>query len=137
MPNVRDFRTRIRSVRSTQQITRAMKLVSAARLRRSQDRILAARPYAKKMLEVLSSLAARVDPDSHPLLLRAPEEKVLLVVMTADRGLCGSFNANILSQAKIVLDGMRDRMASVDPVGRKARDWFREASDGDDIHDFI
>jgi len=99
--------------------------VSAAKLRRSQDRILSARPYAKKMLEVLSSLAARVDPDRHPLLARRPEEQVLLVVMTADKGLCGSFNTNILNQAKSVLDGMRDRKASVDPVGRKARDWFR------------
>ncbi|MBI4169044.1 MAG: ATP synthase F1 subunit gamma [Acidobacteria bacterium] len=125
MPNVRDFRTRIRSVRSTQQITRGMKLVSAAKLRRAQDRILAARPYAKKMLEVLSSLAARVDPERHPLLARGPEEKVLLVVMTADKGLCGSFNTNILNQAKSVLERMRDRQARVDPIGRKARDWFR------------
>lgn len=136
MANVRDYRTRIRSVKSTQQITRAMKLVSAARLRRAQDRILAARPYARKMLEVLSSLAARAQPERHPLLSRRPEEKVLVVVITADRGLCGSFNTNILNRARAFLneqmerDG-RDRNAppgkkvQVDLIGRKARDWFR------------
>jgi F-type H+-transporting ATPase subunit gamma len=125
MANVRDFRTRIRSVKSTQQITRAMKLVSAARLRRSQERIVAARPYARKMLEVLSSLAARANPERHPLLARRPETRVVLVVMTADRGLCGSFNTNILNRARTVLDGWRDREVRVDVVGRKARDWFR------------
>ncbi|MBI1951687.1 MAG: ATP synthase F1 subunit gamma [Acidobacteria bacterium] len=136
MANVRDYRTRIRSVRSTQQITRAMKLVSAAKLRRAQDRILSARPYARKMLEVLSSLAARARPERHPLLSRRPEEKVLVVVITADKGLCGSFNTNILNRARAFLN---ERMGSaaggegagagekiqVDIIGRKARDWFR------------
>ena len=145
MANVRDYRTRIRSVRSTQQITRAMKMVSAAKLRRAQDRILAARPYARKMLEVLSSLAARVHPERHPLLSRRPEEKVLVVVITADKGLCGSFNTNILNRARSFLDDLlgrgRDdravpgraspaaaspsRKVQVDVIGRKARDWFR------------
>lgn len=129
MANVRDYRTRIRSVKSTQQITRAMKLVSAAKLRRSQDRILAARPYARKMLEVLSSLAARARPERHPLLSRRPEEKVLVVVITADKGLCGSFNTNILNRARAFLDEQMGRVAGekarVDVVGRKARDWFR------------
>ncbi|MEK7799069.1 MAG: ATP synthase F1 subunit gamma [Acidobacteriota bacterium] len=129
MANVRDYRTRIRSVKSTQKITRAMKLVSAARLRRSQDRILAARPYARKMLEVLSSLAARARPERHPLLSRRPEEKVLVVVITADRGLCGSFNTNILNRARAFLDEQMGRVAGekarVDVIGRKARDWFR------------
>src|SRR6266487_1147046 len=100
MANVRDYRTRIRSVKSTQQITRAMKLVSASKLRRAQDRILAARPYARKMLEVLSSLAARADPDRHPLLTRRREDSVLVVVITADKGLCGSFNTNIVNAAR-------------------------------------
>src|SRR5258707_13688443 len=100
MANVRDYRTRIRSVKSTQQITRAMKLVAAARLRRAQDRILAARPYARKMREVLSSLASRAHPDRHPLLTRRPEGKVLVVVVTADKGLCGSFNTNIINRAR-------------------------------------
>jgi F-type H+-transporting ATPase subunit gamma len=125
MANVRDFRTRIRSVRSTQQITRAMKLVSAAKLRRSQERIVAARPYARKMLEVLSSLASRANPEMHPLLARRREERVIVVVVSADRGLCGSFNTNILNQARAVLDGMGDRKAEVVAVGRKARDWVR------------
>src|SRR5438445_7184809 len=126
MANVRDYRTRIRSVKSTQQITRAMKLVSAAKLRRAQERILAARPYARKMLEVLSSLAARANPDRHPLLARRPESRVVVVVITADKGLCGSFNTNILNRARDLLEGMRDRQVQVDLVGRTARDWFRK-----------
>jgi F-type H+-transporting ATPase subunit gamma len=131
MANVRDYRTRIRSVKSTQQITRAMKMVAAAKLRRAQDRILAVRPYARKMLEVLSSLAARANPEKHPLLLRRPEEKILVVVITADKGLCGSFNTNIVNRARAVLDdlaassGPTKRAIQVDIIGRKARDWFR------------
>src|SRR5256885_13361729 len=131
MANVRDYRTRIRSVKSTQQITRAMKMGAAAKLRRAQDRILAARPYARKMLEVLSSLAARANPEKHPLLVRRPEGKVLVVVVTADKGLCGSFNTNILNRARAVLDdlsaagGKGARTFRVDAIGRKARDWFR------------
>jgi len=125
MANVRDFRTRIRSVRSTQQITRAMKLVAASKLRRAQERILAARPYARKMLEVLSSLAARAGADKHPLLARRPEERVVVVVITADKGLCGGFNTNILNRARQFLDGLAGRDVKVDIVGRKARDWFR------------
>jgi len=131
MANVRDYRTRIRSVKSTQQITRAMKMVAAAKLRRAQDRILAARPYARKMLEVLSSLAARANPEKHPLLVRRPEEKVLLVVVAADKGLCGSFNTNIVNRARAVLDDLAASSGPaagtilVDIIGRKARDWFR------------
>ncbi len=126
MANVRDYRTRIRSVKSTQQITRAMKLVSAAKLRRAQERILAARPYARKMLEVLSSLAARANPDRHALLARRQESRVVVVVITADKGLCGSFNTNILNRARDLLEGMRGKEVQVDLVGRKARDWFRK-----------
>ena len=129
MANVRDFRTRIRSVRSTQQITRAMKLVAASRLRRAQERILTARPYARKMSEVLASLAARVPPQEHPLLARRPEKRVVVVVMTSDRGLCGSFNTNILERARTLLDGLRGRTVQVDIVGKKARDWFRRRDD--------
>jgi F-type H+-transporting ATPase subunit gamma len=128
MANVRDFRTRIRSVRSTQQITRAMKLVSAAKLRRAQERILAARPYSDKMKEVLLSLAARASAGRHPLLARRPERRTIAVVITADKGLCGSFNTNILNGARAVLDRLRagaDAEVRVDIVGRKARDWFR------------
>jgi len=125
MANVRDLRTRIRSVKSTQQITRAMKLVSASKLRRAQDRILAARPYARKMGDVLSSLAVRANPERHPLLARRPEERVIVVVITADKGLCGSFNTNILNRVRHLLDGMHDREVRVDIVGKKGRDWFR------------
>src|SRR5437016_14417959 len=103
MPTLRDIQRRIRSVQSTQKITRAMKMVAAAKLRRAQDRILAARPYARKMHEVLSSLAARANPEKHPLLMRRPEEKILVVVITADKGLCGSFNTNIVNRARAVL----------------------------------
>src|SRR6185295_12228229 len=136
MANVRDYRTRIRSVKSTQQITRAMKLVSAAKLRRAQDRIMAARPYARKMSQVLSSLALRAHPERHPLLQRRPEDRVLVVVVTADKGLCGSFNTNIVNKARAFLNDLLGRPGSatqpppkravqVDLIGRKARDWFR------------
>jgi len=128
MANVRDFRTRIRSVRSTQQITKAMKMVSAAKLRRAQERIVAARPYSDKMKEVLASLAARAGAARHPLLARRPERRTIVVVITADKGLCGSFNTNILNGARAVLDRLRAQAgleARVDIVGRKARDWFR------------
>jgi len=125
MANVRDFRTRIRSVRSTQQITRAMYLVSAAKMRRAQERIISARPYARKMLEVLSSLAARAGADRHPLLARRPEERVIAVVISADKGLCGSFNTNILNRARAFLEEQRGKQVQVDVVGRKARDWFK------------
>jgi len=126
MANVRDFRTRIRSVKSTQQITRAMYLVSAAKMRRAQERILAVRPYALKMLEVLSSLAARADVSKHPLLARRDERRVIVLVLSSDKGLCGSFNTNILNRARTFLEELRDRdEVQVDLVGRKARDWFK------------
>ncbi|HUD70876.1 MAG TPA: ATP synthase F1 subunit gamma [Dongiaceae bacterium] len=125
MANVRDFRTRIRSVKSTQQITRAMYLVSAAKMRRAQERIVAIRPYGRKMLEVLSSLAARADAAGHPLLARRPEERVIAVVITADKGLCGAFNTNILNQARAFLDGKSGKKVQVDVVGKKGREWFK------------
>jgi len=104
MATLRDIRRRIRSVESTQKITRAMKLVAAAKLRRAQDRILSTRPYALKMLEVLNSLATRADPNLHPLLTVRDPERVEVVVVTADKGLCGSFNANILKEATRFLE---------------------------------
>jgi len=134
MANVRDLRTRIRSVRSTQQITRAMYLVSASKMRKSQERIIAVRPYARKMLEVLSSLAARAEASKHPLQARRPEERAIDVVMTSDKGLCGAFNTNILAHARAFLDGLKTRSGSpvkdikVDVIGRKARDWFKRRS---------
>ena len=102
-----------------------MKLVSATKLRRAQEQVLAARPYARRMLQVLNSLATRAHPESHPLLQRRPEEKLELVVVTADRGLCGGFNANIL---KTTVGEMRLRQGadlSVTAVGKKGRDYFR------------
>ena len=128
MANVKDFRTRIRSVKSTQQITRAMKLVAASKLRRAQDSVLAARPYARKMHEVLTSLASRANPELHPLLAKRPEERVITVVITADKGLCGSFNTNILNAARKFLDGLQAEDLQVDMIGRKGRDWLKHRS---------
>lgn len=129
MANVRDFRTRIRSVKSTQQITRAMYLVSAAKMRRAQERIIAVRPYALKMLDVLSSLAARADVSKHPLLARREERRIVVLVISSDKGLCGSFNTNVLNRARTFLAEQHDREeVHVDLVGRKARDWFKRRS---------
>src|SRR5215207_237871 len=99
MPALVDIRRRIRSVKNTQQITKAMKMVSAAKLRRAQEAMFAARPYARKMMEVLNSLATRANPDSHPLLQDHGDHRILMVVVTADKGLCGGFNANIIRTA--------------------------------------
>jgi F-type H+-transporting ATPase subunit gamma len=125
MPALVDIRRRIRSVKNTQQITKAMKMVSAAKLRRAQDAMFAARPYARKMLEVLNSLAARAQPDSHPLLEERSGDRVLLVVVTADKGLAGGFNANIIRQAVQFLEAHKHRQVSLDLMGRKGRDYFR------------
>ena len=100
MSTLRDIKRRISSVKNTEQITKAMKMVAASRLRRAQDAILASRPYAHKMLEVLSSLALRTNPQAHPLLQVREPKKVDLVVVTSDRGLCGAFNANIIREAE-------------------------------------
>ena len=99
MANIRDIRRRITSAKNIQQITRAMKFVSAARLRKAQDRVIAARPYARQMVAVLNSLATRVPEQSHPLLAKRGDDRVELVVITADRGLCGAYNTNIIRQA--------------------------------------
>ena len=119
-----DIRRRIRSVKSTQQITRAMKMVAAARLRRAQDRIFNARPYANQMMTLLSSVAARTTDRCHPLLAERPIERQLLVLVTADRGLCGGFNTNLIRAAQSYLDEHRDRDISIVAVGRKGRDYF-------------
>jgi len=119
-----DIRRRIRSVKSTQQITRAMKMVAAARLRRAQDRIFNARPYANQMMALLSSVAARTADRCHPLLQERPIKRQLLVLITADRGLCGGFNTNLIRAAQSYLDEHRDRDVSIVVVGRKGRDYF-------------
>jgi F-type H+-transporting ATPase subunit gamma len=125
MATLLDIRRRIRSVKSTQQITRAMKMVATARLRRAQDSIFNARPYANQMLTLLASLAARTEERAHPLLDERPVEKVLLVLITADRGLCGAFNANLIRAAHHYLEEHRDQEVSIIAVGRKGRDAFR------------
>lgn len=128
MATLRDIRRRIGSVKNTKQITRAMKVVAASRLRRSQERIYNARPYANQMMALLESLAARLGPQRHPLLARRKERKILLVVVTADRGLCGPFNANLLRTAEnYIRERGRDEVSLI-TVGRKARDYFRRRS---------
>ena len=128
MPSLIDLRRRIRAVKSTQQITKAMKMIAASRLKRAQDRVVAARPFAQRMLNVLNGLVAHVDQEAHPL-LRMPDERTgrtLLIVITADRGLCGSFNTNVTKAAGqfIVTEG-RGREVALGLVGRKGRDFFR------------
>ena len=126
MPSLIDIRRRVRAVKSTQQITKAMKMVSASKLRRATDRVVGARPYAQQMLRVLNSLAGRVDPEAHPLLRESatPTAPPLLIVIAADRGLCGSFNSNVLKQAATFRPESTDRAVAMALIGRKARDFF-------------
>ena len=125
MPSTIDLRRRIRSTKNTQQITKAMKMVSAAKLRRAQERMMAARPYAAALREVLASVSTRVDMTTHPLLAeRETEHKVLLLVVTADRGLCGAFNANILRAAQNAV-AEKGWDAHLVPIGRKAIEFFK------------
>jgi len=125
VPSTRDLRRRIRSVQGTQQITKAMKMVAAAKLRRAQTAITQARPYADTMARVLGSLASRTE-QSHPLLEHRERSRTWLVVITSDKGLCGSFNANLLREASRTL-ARGDRWESVEVVaiGRKASDFFK------------
>ncbi|MGA2806590.1 MAG: FoF1 ATP synthase subunit gamma [Terracidiphilus sp.] len=132
MANVLDLRRRIRSVKNTRQITKAMKMVSAAKLRRAQERAMAARPYAKMITSVLESLTRRVDIFDevtgnlrHPLFATRPEKRVLLVIVSGDKGFAGAFNANILKTAFQFISGNPDKEIDVEAVGRKARDMMR------------
>jgi len=125
MPSLIDLRRRTRAVKSTQQITKAMKMIAASRLRKSQDRILNARPYSNEMLRVLRGIAARTDPSAHPLLAVREEKSALVIVITSDKGLCGSFNTNIIKTAGQVVLGHAARRVSLGLVGRKGRDFFR------------
>ena len=126
MPNLLDIRRRIKSVKNTQQITKAMKMMSAARLRRAQDRVVAARPFANKMLEVLGELAARAGEDfHHPLLDARGDERYLVVLVTADRGLCGAFNTNLIKAAQSFIKENAGKTIEMLPIGRKGRDFFR------------
>lgn len=121
MATLLDYRRRIRSVKSTQQITRAMKFVAAAKLRRAQEGVFAARPYAREILRVLQSAAARVELTVHPLLERRPEERILVVVLTGDRSLCGAFNANVIRRASIFMRENSSKKIQVLAVGKKGR----------------
>jgi F-type H+-transporting ATPase subunit gamma len=128
MPSLIDIRRRVRSVKNTQQITKAMKMVSAAKLRKAQERALAARPYAKMLEEMLANVAeaASQNPDNdHPLLAVRPEQRVLAVVITADRGLAGGFNANLIKLAQRFWTENHTKQLSFEIVGRKGRDYFR------------
>jgi F-type H+-transporting ATPase subunit gamma len=127
MPTLLDFRRRIRSVKNTQQITRAMKFVAAARLRRAQEAALAARPYAKELARVLRSIMSRIDQPEHPLLAHRPEEKILVIVLTGERGLAGAFNSNILRKANEFFRPNKGKKVSVIPVGKKGRDALKKA----------
>jgi F-type H+-transporting ATPase subunit gamma len=127
MPTLLDFRRRIRSVKNTQQITRAMKFVAAARLRRAQEAALAARPYAQELARVLRSIMSRIDQPEHPLLAHRPEEKILVIVLTGERGLAGAFNSNILRKANEFFRSNKGKKISVIPVGKKGRDALKKA----------
>jgi F-type H+-transporting ATPase subunit gamma len=126
MASLLDMRRRIKSVKNTQQITKAMKMVAAAKLKRAQDRVTASRPYAVKMTNVLSGLSAKVaDEFSHPLLDARGDEKYLIVLISADNGLAGAFNANVIKATQAFLNENQGKTAEMIPVGRKGRDFFK------------
>jgi F-type H+-transporting ATPase subunit gamma len=129
MPSLIDIRRRIRSVRNTQQITKAMKMVSAAKLRRAQDRVLAARPYSRVLREILQDVVAAAagseEAETNPLLARRPEKRIQLLVITADRGLAGAFNSNVIKLAQQFIAEHRDAEVILELLGRRGRDFFR------------
>jgi F-type H+-transporting ATPase subunit gamma len=137
MPSLIDIRRRIRSVRNTQQITKAMKMVSTARLRRAQERVVLARPYARVLRELVANVSAAAavqlrpiegveELTQHTLLARRPEQRVLLLLFTADRGLAGAFNSNLIKAAQRFIAERPDQTVELDLIGRKARDFFRK-----------
>lgn len=125
MPTLLDYRRRIRSVKNTQQITRAMKFVAAAKLRRAQEGVFHARPYAKEIRRVLQSAMQRVSEPQHSLLERRPEQRVLVLVLTSDKGLAGAFNTNVLRKAAEYLRQLQGKMCNQSPWAAKA--WKRSA----------
>jgi F-type H+-transporting ATPase subunit gamma len=125
MPSLLDIRRRIRSVKNTQQLTKAMKTVSAAKLRRAQERVFSARPYAEQLKRVLGNLTVRVENIAHPLLEVRPEAGILFIVVTADRGLCGAFNSNIVRAASVFIREHSEQRVTLAAAGRKGRDFFR------------
>ena len=126
MATLKAIRKRIGSIRNTQQITKAMKMVSAAKLRRAQEAAVEARPYAEKMTDLLKNLAARVSSEAHPLLSQRDEKGVQLLVLTSDRGLCGGYNANLIRAAEAFMRGQgAGKEIQLALVGRKGADYFR------------
>jgi F-type H+-transporting ATPase subunit gamma len=125
MANLKDIRRRIRSVKNMQQITKAMKMVSAAKLRRAQERVVLSRPYSATISRVLQNLAAHAGDVSHPLLEQRESDNVLLVLMTADKGLCGAFNTNLIKAAAAFMRDNPGKNVRMVPVGRRGRDFFR------------
>jgi F-type H+-transporting ATPase subunit gamma len=126
MPNLLDIRRRIKSVKNTQQITKAMKMVSASKLRRAQERVVAARPFTNKMMEVLGELAKRTDEDfHHPLLDQRGDVRYLMVLVTADKGLCGAFNTNLVKAGQSFVKENPGKTIEILAIGRKGRDFFR------------
>jgi F-type H+-transporting ATPase subunit gamma len=130
MPSLIDIRRRVRSVKNTQQITKAMKMISAAKLRRAQDRALAARPYGAMLQQMLANVAVAaaqsLDSGGHPLLAVRPGKKVLLIVVSADRGLAAAFNTNLLKMAQRFVAENGDKELTFETIGRKGRDYFRK-----------
>jgi F-type H+-transporting ATPase subunit gamma len=126
MPTLLDYRRRIRSVKSTKQITRAMKFVAAAKLRRAQEGVFAARPYAKEILRVLRSAAARMESPAHDLLKRRPEQKILVMVLTGDRSLAGAFNSNVLRHTSTFIREHQDKTLEFLVVGKKGRENLKK-----------
>lgn len=127
MPSLKDIKKRITSVKSTQQITKAMKMVAAAKLRRAQEAAVSARPYARKLQSVLSNLAKREEQDGHPLLSQRGKNRALVILLTADRGLCGGFNANVSKEAERFVKNNKDGYAAIEVmiIGRKGRDFLK------------
>ncbi|MCX7753272.1 MAG: ATP synthase F1 subunit gamma [Blastocatellia bacterium] len=125
MASLQDLRRRVRAVRNMQQVTRAMKMVSAAKLRRVQERVIAARPYAQSMTAVLQGLAERAEQYRHPLLEPRREGQILLVLITADKGLCGAYNTNLIRAAQAFLERHSGARVELVCIGRKGRDFFR------------
>ena len=130
MPSLIDIRRRIRSVKNTQQITKAMKMVSAAKLRRAQDRVVTARPYGFMLRKMLGNVAAALAGDENagrnPLLAQRPEQRILLVLVTSDKGLAGAFNTNLIKAAQRFIAEHQDAAVRMVPIGRKGRDFFRK-----------
>lgn len=128
MPTLLDYRRRIRSVKNTQQITRAMKFVAAARLRRAQEKVIAARPYARAMAGVLRSALARAEGPTHPLMARRPEQRLMLLALSGDRGLCGAFNTNVIRRSAEFRREHSGQALEVIAIGKKGRDALKKQS---------